>query len=416
MHFVTSNVPDIDDEDQILEGRMARFQQYLGYEKPAGVIHHYNSLALLNQVIFTSERPRSRLAQEYRSLVKAIIRHNVQDSEGVRDFLGKVSRNVHRFIRDNKITFTELEGRLESIRTSHLRNGEILYHLALIKGQQGFPNETVHLLQDAVSSGYRTPEVFGRLAGLYWAGGQRESTLESIRNLLDSHESTSLDVNIAIRILRKMDVPRENLLSHSRVLRELDIVERIEIAEELQKERDDLPLAISVLEKLSKDKKCSSELKNRAKNVLVLCLIGVRRYRDAMELIGSPRPTPESLDERDAFNYAMAEWGEGGIPPKDMLQRVQVLHEQKPQTTRTANYMQCMALVCWALGDPSNAREWVNQARRKIAAGPKTTFSAWSYIQADESMFLKELRAFEEMLDGADSLPLFLQASNRGEA
>jgi hypothetical protein len=223
-------------------------------------------------------------------------------------------------------------------------------------------------------------------------------------------------VNIAIRILRKMEVPRQDFLNQSRALKELNIDERTEVAQELQKQRDDLPLAISILEKLLKDKKSSSAQNSRAKHDLVLCLIGVRRHRDAMDLIGQPRPTPDSLDEFDAFNYAMAEWGVTGLPPKDMMQRVQALHEQKQQTMRTANYMQCMAFVYWALGDLSKAREWVNQARRKIAAGSKTFFSAWRYIYVDESKFLKDLRDFEEMLEGAHSLPSFLKESNGEEA
>ena len=62
--FVMSNVPDLDDEDQILEGRIQLFSETLRYDRLSAVIHRYDSLALLNQMIFTADRPKSRLARE----------------------------------------------------------------------------------------------------------------------------------------------------------------------------------------------------------------------------------------------------------------------------------------------------------------------------------------------------------------
>jgi len=96
LHFVTSNVPDLDDEDQILEKRIARFKRGLGYEQLA-VIHHYPSLALLNQVIFTKERPRSRLAKEYRAICWQILRYNLtrtsRNQKGIKLDVRKISGN-----------------------------------------------------------------------------------------------------------------------------------------------------------------------------------------------------------------------------------------------------------------------------------------------------------------------------------
>jgi MinD-like ATPase involved in chromosome partitioning or flagellar assembly len=83
LSFVTSNVPDLDDENQILEGRLARFREGLGYEEIAATIHHNESLALLNQVVFTRDHPRSRLAREYRELARVVRGRNLADRDTV---------------------------------------------------------------------------------------------------------------------------------------------------------------------------------------------------------------------------------------------------------------------------------------------------------------------------------------------
>jgi MinD-like ATPase involved in chromosome partitioning or flagellar assembly len=76
LHFVMSNVPDLDDEDKALRRRLQAFHEELGIDGLAAVIHHYESVMLFNQAIFVFDRPRSRLAGEYRRLARALITAN----------------------------------------------------------------------------------------------------------------------------------------------------------------------------------------------------------------------------------------------------------------------------------------------------------------------------------------------------
>lgn len=417
LHFVSSNVPDADDEEQILEGRIERFQEHLGFERPAATIRHYTSLALLNQVVFTSDRPKTRLAQEYRSLVRSIILENPADAEGARELLGKVSKNVNRFMRTSRLSSADLDRKLEDIRQSHSTDGEILYQLAVIRERQGFPSETIiQLLNDAARNGYQTAEVFARLADLYYAANQVENALVSIKHLLQTTDITHFDVNLAIRLLRKIGGSSKDLIDQSQVLRRLDIDGRIAVAEELHRRPDDLPLATEIVEKVLKERTITDEQKDRAKTALVLILIGTGRFHDAMKLIGYPRPIPENLNEYDAFNYAMAEWGASGRLPTDMMQRVLAIHNKAPQQTRRANYLQCMAIVFWSMGDLEKARDFLNLARRQIAAAsvPKNEFSAWRYLYVNEARFLKDLKSFEEMMEGQDIVPDFMARNALG--
>ena len=81
LHFVPSNVPNLDDEEGILKDRISRFQETLKYDKPSATIHHYNSLGLLRQTIFTKHRPASQLSKEYQQLTSSIVARNLDDRD-----------------------------------------------------------------------------------------------------------------------------------------------------------------------------------------------------------------------------------------------------------------------------------------------------------------------------------------------
>jgi MinD-like ATPase involved in chromosome partitioning or flagellar assembly len=79
LHFVMGNVPDLDDEDAILSDVCSVSKATLHYEELAATIHHFNSLSMLTQRLFLVDRPKSKIAAEYRQLASAIIRGNLED-------------------------------------------------------------------------------------------------------------------------------------------------------------------------------------------------------------------------------------------------------------------------------------------------------------------------------------------------
>ena len=88
-YFVPSNVPDFDDENRILRKRLKEFKRNLDFDEVTTTIHHYPSLSLLNQELFTIRRPKSRLAAEYRLLTEKIQQPNLKDRESAISFLKK---------------------------------------------------------------------------------------------------------------------------------------------------------------------------------------------------------------------------------------------------------------------------------------------------------------------------------------
>ena len=81
LHFIMSNIPDLDDEHQTLENEIEAFKTQLDLKEDPMMVHHYDSLSLLNQAIFTHSRPKSRLTREYREFVDRIVDGNLCDRE-----------------------------------------------------------------------------------------------------------------------------------------------------------------------------------------------------------------------------------------------------------------------------------------------------------------------------------------------
>jgi MinD-like ATPase involved in chromosome partitioning or flagellar assembly len=95
LHFVMSNVPDLDDEDRVLRSIRERFQRELGYLLEDAIIHHYASLRLLSQAIFALDRPQSRLTKEYRHLTRRLMMYNFADRKGVDLYLDDYGRPAY---------------------------------------------------------------------------------------------------------------------------------------------------------------------------------------------------------------------------------------------------------------------------------------------------------------------------------
>ena len=83
VHFVAANVPDLDDEQRILRRQLQTFVVRLGIKWIDAVVRRYENLNLLEQSVFTLDRPRTRLAGSYRGLLRTLLKDNLADRDGV---------------------------------------------------------------------------------------------------------------------------------------------------------------------------------------------------------------------------------------------------------------------------------------------------------------------------------------------
>jgi hypothetical protein len=95
LHFVMSNVPDLDDEEGVLRRCLQEFDWELDFGgRPDAIIHRCESAMLFNQAIFVLDRPKSRLAREYKRLVWNLIAYNPADRDGALRFLNANCRSL----------------------------------------------------------------------------------------------------------------------------------------------------------------------------------------------------------------------------------------------------------------------------------------------------------------------------------
>ena len=123
-----------------------------------------------------------------------------------------------------------------------------------------------------------------------------------------------------------------------------------------------------------------------------------------MNTIGDRRALGNEI--ADVFNYAMAEWGETGVPPKDLFARVIELGEGKKGGN--ANFLQCMAIAQYVVGNEVGARSFVRAAGSEIRLNPRRTFSAWRYLETTANQFRTDLDAIDSLIKGNDVLPAFI--------
>jgi cellulose biosynthesis protein BcsQ/tetratricopeptide (TPR) repeat protein len=399
LHFVMSNVPDLDDEDRILADSLKRTRHSLGFDELTATIHHYSSLSLLNQMVFTAQRPRSRLAEQYRQLAHGIIKKNTADRDGALDVLSEIMPSS---LRVRFMAETPIEDVLTNIQKEHNTDGEVLFRLAQVRRRQRRSEEARTLLDQAITAGFTNPEAYLLRAELRASSGSKELAVADIKAVLDSPAAHFFEVGIALRLLLELDAQAITILPASAGLQNLDIGERLQIIDELLTRPDTLPVAESILHTLYQS---PGRFEHKAQNYLILSLIGQGKYREAKSFINlKPDLTPN--DPTDAFNYAMAEWGATGHLRPDLLQP---LSTASITAWRSANHKQGAAIAYWAAGQTEIALLAISDARQQIMNEPSPEFSAWRYLRVTPDIFLADLDAEAEMIKGSAVLPEFIQ-------
>ena len=412
--FVNSNIPDLDDEDQILEKRLSKFKDQLDYDDLAATIHHYNNLALLNQIVFTLDRPRSRLAGEYRTLLEKIRRVNPEDREGALDLLNHLRRpKQHQLPRRQERDAGDVEGRLQKIYGLHRSDGEILARLAEFRRRQGRLEETGVLLGEAIESGKNSADVHLRRADIAQRLGDTKQAVESIKCALSREDADFPEVSWAVRCLRDLE---PNLLREAgtwAAVKALSDVEILRLCKDLLSS-DISTLTVAeglMLARIRSNNDPSPELISE----LMLNLIGQGRPSDAIELVHSTQKGLGDLDQADAFNLGMARWAVEGAPPRELFERVLQQDEEDHKRPKLANYAQCLSIAHWVVGDIECAEKELAAARQQIMSQLMPAFSCWRYLLVEPDEFVNDLESINRLLSGDKVKPEFFSASSKFE-
>ena len=405
LHFVMSNVPDLDDEDSILEEKIDAFREQLGFKGEPMIVHRYDSLSLLSQVIFTKDRPRSRLAREYVALVDEIVRRNLKDRDGALKYVKRLRRR-RRFEPDSRLLMNQ---RLEQIEKDHSSDGEVLFNLATLRDGDRDLETALSLFDRAVEAGYEETDAYLRRARIRSARGDIDGANEDARRVLQSADLAWDDVLDAI-LLAKSDDYGE--FAESTAVTSLNPDERIQLATGITssfgENRDVLVLVVPILLPIVHDDGLSKDDRYLAVHTLSLDYIRVGACAEAASLLRGEWPEIDGMDIQSAFNYGMARWGEIRAVEPAPFARVVALDQRDGESgdPPPPNYSQCLAIACWAVGDTPKALNFARRAR--LVRGSE--FSCWRYCQVSAHEFRKDLDEIAALIGGdASQTPLFMR-------
>ncbi len=406
LHFVMSNVPDLDDEDKILEESIASFQTKLGFRVEPLLIHRYDSLSLLNQVIFTKDRPRSRLAREYATLAIEIMRLNPLDRDGALMYIDGLSRN-NRTGQGSTSHRTSVDDHLRRIETNHSCDGEVLYRAGSLRAEDGRFDDAVALFGSAIDAGYRAPDVFLRRADIRRFENDRDGASIDAAQALQLSDATAVQVRRALAM-----IPPGELVdvANSPAITSLSPEDRVRVASDYNRSTFTAETTHNILRPLLSDPSLSSDLRTRVRNEFILASISVGRFSEAITISREEESSLEKMDIQFSFNYGMALWGKTGHITQDPFARVVDLDRRHPREDPGPNFLQCMSISHWAVGEVNRARDVLEKARQMITRRPRE-FSCWRYSHVLRREFDQDIQEIRLMIDGDDTvLPRYMRS------
>ena len=413
LHFVMSNVPDLDDEDRVLEKKIEAFREGLGFGDELLVLHRYDSLSLLNQVIFAKDRPGSRLAREYHEVVDAIVRRNLADRDAAVRYIGETADRLQR------VEYTpseEIEQQLGVIARDYADDGAVLFALGKLMEDYRQPERAESLFNRAIETGWDDPEAYLRRARLR---ADREDPAGASEDALRLLEAEGLAPSLVLAAARLVASGRAADVAASAAVTSMSAGGRIWIAGELERSPDEIAIAVCLLEPMVEDHTLSADERESARSQLASRYLGIGSCGAAAALLRYEGHDLRDMEIEDAFNYGMALWGQTGevvgAPFHRFLELDEEREEREPLPSRTHR----MALAYWATGHPAEASEYLGYARDTF--GPEgaqawtsafSTFTCWRYRGVPDSEFLEDLDEIEELINGDTSRqPRFMTAA-----
>ena len=412
LHFVMSNVPDLDDEDRILENKIEAFQAQLGFRRDPLVVHRYDSLSLLNQVVFAKDRPRSRLAHEYAEMVQEITVRNWADRDGALDYIRRLSRDPRRMDHESTLTGEEM---LERIQAAHSGDGDVLFRLGEHGEAVGRREWAASLVNQAIDVGYDEPDAYLKRARIRAGNQDRDGASEDAWRVLKSERVAPPMIREAAQWIGSYATKE---FAESTAVRTLEAKEKIWLADMFNGSPKELSTAVVLLEHVLHRPEIPERERRHGEHVLGLSYMGLGRCSDAAEMFRREGQRIADLDIQNAFNYGMAMWGTTGTPEVEAFERVVELDPSERPKYESPNYLQCMGIAHWAVGDRAAATQYVERAQMAVRAlRGRTHVTCWRYLRVSSELFESDLGEIRALIaDGGSHMPRFVGAATTDAA
>ena len=415
--FCPSNVPDVQDEEDVLGRALSVAREELEYGDPARLappeimIGHWANMELLDLPVIALSREKSKLAQQYRELTKAMMAENREDRDGAKVALERLPE-VFQAAREEKSSQVSglILDRARQIMRRHQDDPELAFLAAEVFSEAQAYEEEERYLSIAIES---EPE--GARQRLLRAVARinldnKDAALEDLTAIFRSPNATTFDFMPAARLLRAAAHDPETIARSVFDDPSARPRAKIELSPYLMTRRDQLDYVANVLLAELETQDLSGEFSDDIINAASIALIGARRFMEAMDLVERVlEQEPDNLASR--FNLMIAAWGHTGTIAEDDLAFLTDKLRRKKKVD--ANNHQCAALVCALAGNVDSASAQLQEARERSQFG-YFIFSCWTYLYRTAEDFRKDLDEMEAALASGDRLkPPFLEDCRR---
>ena len=361
LHFVMSNVPDLDDEDQILAGKINKFRNRLKLPQKPMIIHHYSSLSLLNQAVFVIDRPNSRLAKEYSDLVQEIVVCNYEDRDGALEYIRR--QTERSWIWDDDLLMKQDET-INWIEAKHSTDGLILYRLAKLKETLGDSDAAASLVDQAIEVGNESPEAYLRRSKYREKDNDVDGVIQDVWQVLMSDNVSPIILKESILRLMRQGSFEPERVADSPSISSLTPRRTLWLMQFFDRNDEELKFATLLLNKHLETENLSQDQTEDFRHDLGMAYMRLGKFDDAAKMFRWEDEDIHSLSIVDAFNYGMALWGSSGVQ-KEIFKRVVDLDDRENHATQTPNYFQCLAIAYELVGDRPKAIEYVQLAKQR---------------------------------------------------
>jgi MinD-like ATPase involved in chromosome partitioning or flagellar assembly len=395
LHFCPSNVPDLDDQELVLERLLNSAKSELRYDRVAAQIHHYGALDLLDESLYALNAPNSRLAKEYETLKNSIIGHNLEDAQGAAIALDRMRAEYLTAIRANeKPAESEIRASAAMLFERFSQDPEVTWRVASLANVMIRPQDEREAL-DAyleVSRQNLAPALLRRARAKATLDDQSGAVDDLVR-VLTAEQATAFEVAPAAELLKRLKPEAwRSVFADAIRNSHLDSSARALLLQALMLNRDDVAQVLSLVhEALQRGAKRDETLRNSWS----IALIADGQFEATKSLIAPSRDfIVASRSMADVFNYAIAEWALTSQPPADLFAQVVALGARSTRQLGP-NVLQCLALARYLVSDLREAIEDLKQAQ--VAARRVTSiFSCWRYLTVTANEMQADL---DEMFD-----------------
>lgn len=404
LHLVFANVPDLDDEESHIANSIEAVQKCLKFDSASAVIHHYSSVLLLTQPIFTIERPRTKLAREYEELTKVVRSDNLKDRIVALEFLERTLTGPG----SKRLEAEKLLERLKRIEHEHQNDAEVLIQLAGVYRRFSRLDTALALLERAGERKASGSEFFLNRATLYLARGKKNEAREDLLRVLKSDDATYIEVSASTRRLLFRFPESLSVLKTTPAFERLSDENKLWLTHDLLQKREGIEIAYEILRELLQRGGGATDFRNGVLSQFELACIAAGRFKQAANLItesGSTRT--DDLSIAKTFNLAAALWGLNGRPDRQLF--AQVINREIASPLADANAHQCLALSHWVVGDVVAAQNRLYESVKLMNTQTQPEFSCWSYLYLSRDEFLSDTDAMFSMFRGDDIQPRFIR-------